>query len=168
MDRADSGRIEVSNQIEPIVRLVLGTFLQTATAGGPDAVAHFAGGALGERDGHQLSQPRPARSAVRLEFGQEAFGEHEGLARERPPGAQPGLFDEAQPVGAQLGEGLAIVRVGKVLLDRPGDDRPDAGHLGDLVLGGTLQLVERRKVLDQKLGVDSPTCLMPKAKSTRA
>jgi len=77
------------------------------------------------------------------------------------------LLDEAQPVGAQLGERLAIVRSARYCsTDRP---RPaDAGHLGDLVLGGALQFVERREVLDQKLGVDPADVLMPSANSTRA
>ena len=37
---------------------MLGTFLQAFAAGLADAVAHFAGGPLGERDGHELAQPR--------------------------------------------------------------------------------------------------------------
>ena len=59
VDRADPGRIEVADQIEPIVGLFLGAILQAATAGSPDAVAHFAGGPLGEGDGDKLIQARP-------------------------------------------------------------------------------------------------------------
>ena len=80
MDRADPRRVQIADQLQPIARLVLGTFQQAATAGGADAVAHFAGGPLGKRDGHQLAQTRAARGPVRLQFVQEPLGQHERLA----------------------------------------------------------------------------------------
>ena len=72
---------------EPIVGLLLGDIRSKPLAAGlADAVAHFAGGPLGEGDGHQLAQPRRRRRRRRSgsRFGQEPLGEHERLAAAGP------------------------------------------------------------------------------------
>ena len=89
VDRADPCRIEVPQQREPIFGFLLGTLLvfEPLLAGLADAVAHFPCGALGERDGHQFAQPRPAvavRPAVRLQLAQEPLGQDLGLAAPAP------------------------------------------------------------------------------------
>ena len=58
---------------QPIVGLVLGTFLEPLLAALADPVAHFPRRPLREGDGHQLTQPRPAitaRWSIRLQLAQ--------------------------------------------------------------------------------------------------
>ncbi len=83
MDRADSRRIQLAEQIQPMLDFSFRTFNQPIAALFPDAVAHLPGGSLGKGDCHQLSQSGRI-GAPRFQMRKESLGKHKRLPAPGP------------------------------------------------------------------------------------
>ena len=92
------------------------------------------------------------------EVGQRA-GEHEGLVAQLSLAGRRALLLEAQPEPAQVVDQRAHLLVGELLGDQPGDDRPDAGRLRDLLGRGGEQRVDRAEVLREVAAGDEADAL---------
>ena len=87
VDRADPRGVQLAHQRQPVVRPgPRGMLSKRSVAGLADAVAHFAGGPLGEGNGHQLAQAAAAAAAGRPApvRPRNRSVKHERLAAARP------------------------------------------------------------------------------------
>ena len=102
----------------------------------------------------------------RVSVGQRS-GEHERLAGQRALARRRALLLEPQPERPQVGDQVAHLRVGELLVDQLRHLRPDARRLLDLLRRRGQQRVDRAELLGEVAAGDVADLLDPEPNSTR-